>query len=425
MAINTSGYVQVCEYMIIDPSKRKDKPGRNLLNAFKCGPSPAVISDGKVIVDDNLQSQDKEESPQEGNNSQQSSDSGAQQNDSQPAGNNAEGNNAEGGNESYHYSILESYLNLKPMFEDGETSDSGGNDSSDSGGSDTSDSGSDSSDSGSNDTSDSSDGNDSGNNNSESDDNKSDSNDDKEDGFKPGPHMYVQVLLPKEGCTVWHLMLDSRADKEAVRKALMSKKFKSAYTIASKDIGDDGIVPLSATTYMYKKSDANAPFVGYCNYAMDSGSEKAEEDSDTVIIAIAPFDGRGAPSGKPGKPNEDTVFRAVYNIINADKLTDGAISKLKNQKPKEGDDEEDDRRHYRDDDDEKDSSGSTSALVSQWLNSKFECVGNYATYDNFNKLRAFVLAQVTAKNVSYDEAASHSPLKYSKITEVKKSLIFY
>ena len=417
MAINTSGYVQICEYSIDSSTKRLSKEGKLLKKAFKDSPSPSVIDNGKIIIDESAPSAEPEATNQQDNTQQDNhSDNNPQPNepaqDSQP---NENSNNNEDGNESYHYSMFEAYMNLRHMFEaddddSGQSDSAGDNSQSDS----TGDSNSDTNDNQS-DSSDSSDKNQSDNKESDNDENKDDN---KEDLFRPGSDLYVQVLLPHEGCTVWHLKLDSRVDKEKIVKVIQSKNFKSAFILSSKGLGHDGIAVLSAKTYLYKQADLHIPFIGNCRYAMDSGSENKADDSETVVIAVAPIDGR------TGNPNEDTVLKAVYNIVGD--ISNGELPFLKDLENGEGPSTIT-SKETDSDGNETEKEETVSGAVSKWLNANnsFKCVGDKTMVSNFDKLREFVSKNVADKKLEYNNEDSTDVVEYSKLPAVKKSLIYY
>lgn len=397
MAINTAGYIKVCEYSIEDYTKRLSKEGKILKNAFKTNPSPSILSNGKVIIDEDGPSDEEQTKGTNQDKEQETENKGDSEKEPQD---NDSSEDKDGGNEEFvrrNYSILEACLGMHSVFED-DTPNEGGDSTPDS-----------------------------EDNGKQSESGDSEKND-EENVFKPGSELYVQSLLPKEGCTIWHIQLDSRANKDAVTTAIKSKKFRSAHAIASKGLGHDGLVVLSARTYLYKQ--AQAPFIGQCRYAMDSGSEDTNEDADTVVIAIAPIDGR------TGKPNEKTVYRAVYNMVGD--ITNGELEKALQKASTSSDEDDDDSREVSNKDllkalkslKDKDRDGSSDQVslsdqVSKWLNSKFECVGDASMFDNFLKLRKFIEKQVAEKNLEYIKDESETPAHYAKVSEVKKSLLYY
>lgn len=363
-----SGYIQVCDYRIDSVADRYSKEGKILKSAFSMGPSDAVVSNGRVIVDytapsESLPEDEKtKEDSKENDKADNELDSKSTQ--KQPA--------TEPGKESYNYSILESYMNFHTFYEANE--DNSANQSGEP-----------------------------SNKDNEPSQDKPKLNTSDEKIFNPGKDLYIQIYLPKEGCTVWHIRLDKRANESKVINAINSKKFKQALAIASQGLNTAGLVPLSATTYINSKAEANAPFVGHCRYAMDSGIEGSTEEDDTVCMAMAPIDAR------TNKPNENTVFKTMYNII--DDISNGEIDKIKDNNKEDSEDSA--------------SESGSSDKVSKWLNSKFKCVGDQSMYDNFLKLREFISKQISEKHLEYDAEASDNVKTYKNIPDIKNGLIYY
>ena len=362
---------------------------------------------------DNKESEDiKSDDSKEQSGSESDSES-SEDNSQSDNGNNGE-SSGQGNSEESHesYSILNAYNKMHLMYEDDEPSGDNSDSSSQSEGDSSSDS---SADSKSDDSSDTGDKSDDKSDTGDKDDNKSDEDNEKEsNSFHPGNELYVQVLLKGEGCTVWHIQLDRRISSLGkVVNQLASKSFKAAVNEAKKGLKVDGLVPLSATTYLKKDAPAGIPFIGHCQYAMDSGSEHAEDDANNVVIAVAPID------GVTKRPSEKIIYKSVHDI-NGD-FTDGVLpflADLKNNstvndkikvKDKNGDEEE----------------VTVSKAVSDWLNDNFDCVGN--TYDNFKKLRDFVVKQSNDNKLTPNADDSEDPKHFSMISQLKsgKSLIFY
>lgn len=230
--------------------------------------------------------------------------------------------------------------------------------------------------------------------------------------FEPGQDLYVQVLLPGEGCSIWHIQIDRRSSVHAVKKALQSKNFSAAFNIAGKSTESDGLVPLSVKTYMNKNAKCKCPFIGHCRYAFDSGTEKLSEESNTVCLAVAPIDPR------TNKPDEETVFKAVYNIVGD--ISGGVINSLTKLVNKGSGD----RLSSRDEDTDEEG---ISDEVSKFLNKKFKCVGDSTMYANFVKIRNFIEKQLSENNLEYNDSESESVTRYSKLTTFtgSKTFIYY
>ena len=427
-------YIQINRCQISSADERTSKIGIALKRSFSMGPaaeeSVVTISsrrpdalapdeEDKTSQQDNqeTQSQEGDQDQTQSNDTNQGSDTqGTGDNSQQDSGSSSEQSSSEEHHESFHYSILKAYNNMHPVFEDDEPSGEGGDP--DSGGSPSEspdepanpqDGDSDSSDEPS----------------PEESDDKKDDDSEEDNKFSPGSELYVQVLLKGEGCTIWHIQLDSRVNNlSAIINQLSSKSFKAALGVAKKGLNSDGLVPLSATTYVKKDAAAGVPFMGHCRYAIDSGSENAENDSNTVVIAVAPID------GITKKPSESTVYKVSYEIkgdITDDKMP--FLNDLKNT---------DDVTVTDATDTAGDSEGSSvSAVVSQWLNGKhklgkpdFTSVGNSSMYDNFVKIRDFVVKNTKKMNgdvpcLDLNKDDSENPKHYAKIPDVKKSLIYY
>ena len=424
--INISGLIKLNEYSIGNAADRLSKNGKALKSTFLLGPSGSVMDHGEIHlsdkapagIEDNEDNKPEESTnqPEEGQPSQSEQGGSSQPpSDSGSSGNASDGGPNNGGNESFHYSIFEAYYNtLHVVNEEGENGDAA---PSGDGGQPSGNNGSSSSDTQSQESSDSSDQDQSSDDNSDKNDDKKDDSKNDQGSFKPGKDYFVQVLLKGEGCTVWHVLLDERVeDIDAVLGHLQKKAFKLAMATAKKGLSSDGLVPLSATTYVAKSADCGCPFIGHCRYAMDSGSERAEDDANTVVIAVAPI------NGVTKKPSEDIVYKVVYNITGD--ITNGELKFLNDLKDN---DTVNGQVAIGDVDKEggKSEEASVSEVVSKWLNSKYKCVGDHTMYQNFLKLREFVMKRVEEKTLEKDVDESEDPKHFSKVPALKKSLIFY
>ena len=210
--------------------------------------------------------------------------------------------------------------------------------------------------------------------------------------FTPGDDLYIRSLLKDEGCTIWHIQLDDKVDTNKIIPLLKSGKFSTAYGIASKSVKSDGLVVLSATTYLNSQADCNCPFIGFCNYALDVGGEEGSED-ESICLAVAPLDGR------TGKPREDIVYKSMYNVVGdlIDSKTNGT-------------------------DDSDDSDGTP---LSKWLHKQQNCVGNKDMFANYLKLRKFINDKVSKNLIEYDQNESDNVKQFATNSSVKQSLIFY
>ena len=369
------GFVEICSYGIESYQDRYTDRGKILKTAFNWGPSNSVKAKGKVIIEsgtpvqepDEGEAANKAEAPAESNKP-------------------AESSNNEPAKESYTYTLHEAFMNMHTVYEKG-----GGK---------------------------------KGKKNNrpsykpkptqtpaenptpkpaEATDNSGKEDQDSENvrKFTPGEIFYVQVLLPDEGCTIWKLQIDQNADADKVKNALRAKNFKAALNIAGNGQVTDGLVPLSAKSYMNKNAKVNCPFIGHCRYAFDSGTEKSSEESNTMCIAVAPID----PT--TGKPNEETVFKAVYNIVVGD-ITGGIFGTLVKLFGK------DKEKEYGNDTstDEKDISDSVSKYIKKLFPHN---IGDQSMYENFLAIRNYVEKNIKEKNLEYNDTESESVIRYSKI----------
>jgi hypothetical protein len=254
---------------------------------------------------------------------------------------------------------------------------------------------------------------------------KDDSADIKIGEFKQGEIYEFRVGIEPEGYTQWKVAIDSRADIKAVKNAIRAKKFKTAYQIASKDTKSDGLVPLSATTYINKKPPIYPAFIGHCRYGFDSGSMDGPEDNLTICLAVAPI------NAKTNKPSEDTVIKAVYNVVGD--ITGGVLGNLAatiTQKVRDAADGKSSRYDRDYDNDDKDSEKNASEELSKFLNKKFRCVGDHTMYDEFLSIRKFIKSHLgdntlELKSVTVGNDSSSKPLSAAACKEVYKNKLVY
>lgn len=400
--IHLAGYAKVNECKIDDVSKSDSAIGRALRASFMLGPSGAVISDGVIHISSHapqgIEDLTVDDDKKDGDNPPTPPAPGG----NPPAPNGGNPPAPSGGSESYHYSIYEAYLStLHPIYEDGE----GGNPPAPDGGGDNPPA---------------PDGGDNPPTPDDSDNppNPDEDNGDKNDGkFKPGKKFFVQVLLEKEGCTVWHIQFDSRIsdnDIFSILKQIINKKFKLAYNTAHKGLSGAGMAILSASTFLYKDAVARVPFIGHCRYAMDSGSEHAEDDANTVVIAIAPI------NGITKKPSESIVYKVTYDITGD--ISNGKLPFLKKLKDNDGSAGVPTTANTGDSEE-----STISGAVSKWLNDNYKCVGDHTTFKNFKKLRDFVVDNESDKKLEFNSDDSEDPKHYAMISALKnnKCILFY
>ena len=402
----------VCSRDVSDVTKPSDEL-KTLLRIFCLGPSKSA----KVVKCSEVTTQKEDSQPQSDNKDSE------QTNDSQS-------DNSQQDSESYNieirssnnYSIYEAFLKMHPMFEvrrkgsgnkkrSGNRQRPGSQQNPDNQPSQDSQQGTD---------------NQSNQDNQQVSDNEPSDNDSSQQSDKglasPGKTLEIRVEVDGAGCTIWRVVLDSRADVNEVITEIKNKKFKSAVDKATGDMGSYGLAPESMKTYVFPQSNGLPPFMGHCRFALDSGSEDAESDSNTVCFVVAPLD---MSIGK-GKPSEKTVFKAVYDI--AGDISNGAmpfLNKLKDNSDISSEDlpdiESDDERGYS----SRDGNKTVSSVVSKWLNKKFKCVGDSTMYDRYLELRNFILKQVEKKTLTYNKEESDIISKYKVKSGVLKSYMCY
>ena len=223
-----------------------------------------------------------------------------------------------------------------------------------------------------------------------------------EDAFTEGEIIEIDVILPNEGKTTWKLMFNGKSTNvQKAKNALLSKDFTSALSIASTGLKTDGIVALSATTYMYPRDNEkdHCPFIGNSWYAFDAGSETTSEEDMTVCIAVAPVD------AKTKNRSYDTVYKAVYSILGGE---------LKDAAKFEGGNSED-KQELKD----------ATKRISDYLNKVFTCIGDSSKYNKFKQIREFIVKEINSKNLSYNDTASENVKSYAKVISSANSLITY
>lgn len=231
--------------------------------------------------------------------------------------------------------------------------------------------------------------------------------------FTPGTHLYVNVMLPKEGCTKWHLVLDRKAESSLSKiiNALKSKNFKSAYQIASQNTKTNGLLPISAETYLNTKALCGIPFIGYCRYGFGAGSEQDKADT-TVAITVAPID------YKTKSVDDENVFKVAYEVVGD--ISDGAVDELA-QSIKA-------KLTNKDSSDSKtDASATVIDKLHQYLENKFKCSGDYTMYKDFVNIRNFVKSKLNAHalEISIQESDTVQEFANNEANKSGKDLIRY
>lgn len=377
-------FIQICEFPDnpVTAENRQDKKSIQLLNTFLLGPSSKNCRIDFVDALDESDSeqnsdQDSEQSPSQSDTPQQQSS----QSQDDSTGNNSTDNN------SFirrNYSILEAYSYLHRVFE-AEPSENNTQDSSQQS---------------------------SGSTNQSSQDN------DNQDENKPltndaSTKLRVKVSLSKEGYSVWTILLDSKVGNVgSVKAAIKSGNFNAARTLAIKTTNPACFIVSKLETYVSTDSSftMNAPFIGRCRYAMDSGSDKDSSEDNSVCIAIAPIDGRTK------KPSEKTVFKVLYNVLDMSKLTSGAVKSFDDKVPSESEDNKFSSRR---------GGADSQNALSVWINKKFKNDGDSKEYNNFLKLRKFIADNLKANTIEYDSTNSDNIKTYGNLSAVETAITAY
>lgn len=240
--------------------------------------------------------------------------------------------------------------------------------------------------------------------------------------FQPGMHIFVISLLPNEGCTKWHLIVDERnEDKiDSIKAALQSKKFKNAYNIASQGLQSDGLVVISMMTYVNSKPPINVPFLGKCRYAINAGSTDGNDENNTITLAIAPI------NGATKKTNPECIFTAKYEVTGD--FTGGKLSEFLmglSGKARDKADGDDSRSYRRRDNDDENADSKAADAIDKYLNARFRSPGDDSMYSEFVKIREFLAKSIKEQTLEYNVADSVSPKEFVKAPVLKKMLICY
>lgn len=378
-----SGFIMICNYGIASTSDGGTKEGRILKNAFKNCPSPSVKKYGEVTWSNTFSSQPaKPEQSQSADNNQSQSEQ-------------SQSNSTQNSQESYNYSMLNAYLNLSVKSEADDNQSQQTNQPQQQPQQQS-------------------------NTDQTQQQTQSSDTDQQPSKSTEWSELYVETLLPKEGCTIWHIAIDKSADIESVTKSIKSKDFKAAYTIASKNSNADGIVVLSAKTYLNSKAECGCPFIGFCNYALDVGGDEGSED-EAISLAVAPFDAR------TGKPAREIVYKVTYNVTGD--IMGGVVNTAKavGGKVKDGAVATKNAIINKDTDSNNDKQKDDETPLSKWLHKQQKCVGDKEMYDNYNKLRKFINTNVSKKllNFSTNAEDTETVAHFATVDAVKKSLIIY
>lgn len=432
--LNENNTYKICEMKINSAADRFSGFGKILKSAWMIGLSKATIQHGKCY---NIEEASVEQNSDETSDSEINKDTTSNKED---ASSDETNRSVDGSNEGliYNYSILEAYSFLQNMYEsklksineysnapDSNTAKSADNSASTTvsdGKSNSNTTNTKASDSQTNPSeSDPSKENTSTNDESDETDDENDNKEDSDvaDSFQLGTVLEFYVGIEDEGFTKWKIAIDARADDEAVINAIKSKKLKQAYQIASRSVKSDGLVPLSATTYINKKPSIPPAFIGHCRYGFDSGSDEGAESDLTICLAVAPINARTK------KPDEKTVIKAIYNVTGD--ITGGALGNLlvniKNSLDNKGN-----NSYGRYNDEDTDSEQSKSDELSKYLKKVFKCVGDHTMYDEFLKIRKFIKKHLDSNSLelqSVSIGSNNAELSNNLSTQVYKNQLIY
>lgn len=240
--------------------------------------------------------------------------------------------------------------------------------------------------------------------------------------FNPGSEIYVQVLLPNEGYSIWQLYADQQASNipslKAIQKLLIAKKFKQAYQFASKLSPSEGLVATRCKSYL--NTNIDLPFLGRCRYAINASNDDDVGENQSISFAIAPI------NCVTKKPGEDYVLLARYNVTGD--FTNGKAGELSAALSKHFGDVAAGRKNLipneRDiDDGEYDDE--TQEAIDKFLGNLFKTPGDDSMYKEFVEIRDYLHDQIERGNLEPKEGLEKTDKKeYAKtMVKIKKTLL--
>ena len=239
--------------------------------------------------------------------------------------------------------------------------------------------------------------------------------------FNPGSEIYVQVLLPNEGYSIWQLYADQQASNiqslKAIQKLLIAKKFKQAYQFASKLSPSEGLVATRCASYL--NTNIDLPFLGRCRYAINASNDDDVGENQSISFAIAPI------NCVTKKPGEDYVLLARYNVTGD--FTNGKAGELSATLSKHFGDVAAGRKNLipneRDLDDEYDDEAQEA--IDKFLGNLFKTPGDDSMYKDFVEIRDYLHDQIERGNLEPKEGLEKTDKKeYAKtMVKIKKTLL--
>ena len=237
--------------------------------------------------------------------------------------------------------------------------------------------------------------------------------------FYAGAHIYVQVLLPNEGYTKWHILVNKEIQDatslKAISNFIQAKKFKEAYKYASSKVQSDGLVFMSAETYLNK--DQQIPFLGRCRYAINASEDEDSGEDQSISFAVAPI------NGVTKKPDEAYVFLVKYNITGD--FTNGKAGELYASLVRHLDDVNAGKARLGQPSRDSDDDDNTDEL-DKFLTDQFKTPGDDSMYNRFLQIRNYIndCIKDNTLELKTNDNETNEPKSYAKqMLSYKKTLL--
>ena len=237
--------------------------------------------------------------------------------------------------------------------------------------------------------------------------------------FYAGAHIYVQVLLPNEGYTKWHILVNKEIQDatslKAISNFIQAKKFKEAYKYASSKVQSDGLVFMSAETYLNK--DQQIPFLGRCRYAINASEDEDSGEDQSISFAVAPI------NGVTKKPDEAYVFLVKYNITGD--FTNGKAGELYASLVRHLDDVSAGKARLGQPSRDSDDDDNTDEL-DKFLTDQFKTPGDDSMYNRFLQIRNYIndCIKDNTLELKTNDNETNEPKSYAKqMLSYKKTLL--
>ena len=237
--------------------------------------------------------------------------------------------------------------------------------------------------------------------------------------FYAGAHIYVQVLLPNEGYTKWHILVNKEIQDatslKAISNFIQAKKFKEAYKYASSKVQSDGLVFMSAKTYLNK--DQQIPFLGRCRYAINASEDEDSGEDQSISFAVAPI------NGVTKKPDEAYVFLVKYNITGD--FTNGKAGELYASLVRHLDDVNAGKARLGQPSRDSDDDDNTDEL-DKFLTDQFKTPGDDSMYNRFLQIRNYIndCIKNNTLELKTNDNETNEPKSYAKqMLSYKKTLL--